>query len=185
VSSARGQASARTRARDDEALAIHFSCHDYLFSLEIKHIDRLVLTDDVKLHETVPKSQRPKGQSTAGMVVDVDGRFFAAWDAGELLGLAPVEEAWILLWVSLSADRDVPLALRTGTCHVVHTLPDATALPAGMFAQRRAAMAGAFPATPIGGVQNSLVGIVLDPSRLWTPGELVASESLVLKMLAQ
>jgi hypothetical protein len=152
-------------------LSLFFRCHGAVLAIAARWVERLLLAEEVAL---------PEGQSRvqgAGQVIEVAGAPYAAWDLGQMLEVSPMQHAWVLMKVPY-AGKEVPMALRTGPCLIVQPLAGSTNLPIGVFRGRRSALAGAFMLKGLkGAAGEGLVGLRLDPSRLWTNVELEASSA--------
>ena len=139
-------------------LAVIVRCHDVACAIPTRWVERLVLPEDVAVF--------------GPNVAVANGKRYASWDLGELLGLAPLHGAWVL--VRLPGDAgEIPLALRTGPCLGVQTLPRRVDLSPRLFISRPGAVAGVFASTAA--FQGALCGLEIDLSRLWTPTELATS----------
>jgi len=153
-------------------LCVLAACHHVLVAVPVRWVARLVLPDEV-----TAISAHGSGRGCLG-TVSAGGVPYAAWDLGELLGLAPLTTAWILLEVH---DGGVPIsiALRTGACLMVQPLRPEASLPGTIFQTRQTAFPAAFSAALVSGETPALYGLWLDPSRLFTREELGRSRSLV------
>jgi hypothetical protein len=138
-------------------LFVVVACHDLVCAVATRWIARLLLIDEV--------------EAPGADVVLVGGRRWAAWDLGRMLGLPPLDHAWVLLNVP-HAGAELPIALRTGPCLTVQPIAAFTALPEGLFRARRGALPAAFPASEIKGRTDALFGLCFDPARAWTSTEL-------------
>lgn len=108
--------------------------------------------------------------------VRLEGELRSAWDLGALLGLSVEPRAWALLRLPWDP-QPLPLALRLGACVGVGRLPaPELPLPAGAFRARSAALRGVYPAPA-----EDLVGLVVDPVRLWTGVELGDAEDALAR----
>ena len=143
-------------------LGVVVRAHDLVVAIPARHVVRLVLPDEI----TVLREGAP------GLVEAEGGETFAAWDLGEILGRESLDAAWVLARVPRPGAADLKIALRTGACVVVETLPDALALPSALLATRARAFPAAFPARANHG--GALYGLVLDLPRLLSPAEVLA-----------
>lgn len=154
---------ATDRALDAELFVV-VVCHAFPCALSSRWIVRLLLPDEVRVRD-------------AG-VIEVEDRLFAAWNLGEMLGLDPLGDAWILLDVPHDG-ASVPIALQTGACLAAQPLTTRFPLPSGLFHARRGALGAAFVAKEVGAGQFGLVGLYFDAARAWTREELDRSKSAV------
>jgi hypothetical protein len=154
-------------------LCVFVRTQDHVCAIAVRWVERLVLPEEV---DAVKARAGNTDRALMGRdLVDVDGKAYAAWDLGPMLEQAPLDKAWVLMRLPHEG-AEVPLALRTGRCLAVQTLKSITPLPGGLFRGRRSAIGGAFPANAVkGGLGEALVGLWLEPSRLWAPAELVTS----------
>jgi hypothetical protein len=154
-------------------LAVHVECSGFVFAIEARWVDRLVLIDEAKVVKSTPKD------ALLG-VIDVDGHQYVGWDLGQLLGLKSSSTAWVLTTGRRSESRQVPLALRTGSCLVVQPIPPRTDLPSGIFASRLSALGSAYSTGDLKRTTiEAPVGLVLDPTFLWTPEERATADGLL------
>jgi hypothetical protein len=170
----------RAPGPDGARMSVVLGCHHLVCALPIAGLDRLALPDAAKLRAA---PGRPGSDSTGGVpapdVVRVGEQDFAAWDLGELLGLAPLSGAWVLLRVKYGG-KDLPLALRTGPCFAVQELRRLMPLPPAIFQGHRPALSEAFATSAVRTARlASNVGLWIDPARLWQPGELEASATML------
>lgn len=97
-----------------------------------------------------------------------------------MLAVGPVKEAWVLLKVSHEG-AELPMALGVGPCLRVGPIAGITPLPPGLFKERRNALWGTFPTDAIKGrLGAALMGLCLDPLRLWTRTELDQSAAALI-----
>lgn len=154
-------------------LSVLMSCHEYVVSVLARRIDRLLLADQVTAEPT-------KAGSGAVPILRVGDIRYAAWNLGKMLEVQPFKDAWVLLKVPHQGS-ELPLALGVGRCLLVSSVRDVTALPPGVFRSRRAALWGAFPTASIKGtLSGAVMGLCLDPLRLWTGDELEQSATALI-----
>jgi hypothetical protein len=144
-------------------LCIVFDCHAVVCALPARFVGRLVLPEEVQLVDADGASSKLDGTR----VLVSAGQAFAAWDLGEMVELAPLAAAWVLVRL-VDRGASVALALRTGRCRAVERLGSTVSVPRGVFRQRK----GAFPASF---AREGAVGLYLDPVALWTAEELETS----------
>jgi hypothetical protein len=156
-------------------LSVVVGCHGFVCAIGVQWVARLVLPDEVVA----------AGGGDHGRLVEVAGDSYAAWDLGDLFGLAPLASAWVLLAVPYEGGR-LPIALRTGPCLVVQKVRPELSLPVAAFRARGRAFLGAFDAAAV--VADKLdvgtFGVVIDPSRLLTATELASSAALLSEAAA-
>jgi hypothetical protein len=113
------------------------------------------------------------------MRLSVGSHWYAPWDLGQMIELAPLAGGWLLFQIR-HAERDVPLALRVGSCTAVHPITEALPLPRALFRARPAAFDGAF-VFDAGASSNERapIGLRLNPAGLWTARELEQSARLM------
>jgi hypothetical protein len=145
-------------------LAVVVRIHDLLAAIPTAEVTGLVLASEAT-------TLRPASPGGPGLV-EANGGVFASWDLGELLGLPPVEHAWVMLGVR-HGHSTLRLALRTGPCLVVEQMPATVRVPARVLTVRAAGVLGAFR-----GKGRGAYGLALDPQRLLTEDELRASVDL-------
>ncbi len=159
-----------TTAAGASDTAVIFRCGPQLLAVATRFVERLLLGDEVGA-----------GEGTAGTWparLRIDGRPFAAWDLGLMLGLGPQSAAQVLLRLPFRAGA-VALALRTGPCVAVKRLPKASPLPGGIFRARPGAVLGVFEAAKaLGKPDEALLGYLLEPTALWTEEELQVCAAL-------
>ena len=146
-------------------LAVIVQCHGVACALPTRFVSRLVLPEQVV---TISGSSL--------VYVHGSSKPYIAWDLGERLGMARVDAAWVLLEVP-HRNEVLPIALRTGPCCVVESLPPPIPLPAALFTQRPRAIAGVFATNEKHG--DAVYGLVIDVEHLWSPSELVATSAVL------
>jgi hypothetical protein len=151
--------SARTLQRD---LGVFVACQHLVCAIPTEHVIRLILPSEAT-------------ELTPGVLL-VNRQSYAIWDLGERLGLTSAREAWCLVRIPYKAGG-LLLAIGTGRCWSVSPLRETRSLPSQLFRDKRSAVRGAFAADPRHG--GALLGIELNLSRLWSPAELKASETLL------
>jgi hypothetical protein len=157
-------------------LAVVVGCHGLVCTLPVRHVERLLRRDEV---EAVRLPRRP-GAAPLPQVVAAADEPFAAWNLGTMLELPPLTSAWVLLRVPMPTGDPVPIALRTGACLMVQSIPPSVPLPAGVARSRGAGLAGAFATAGLRGKRlDARLGLCLDPLRLWTAAELESSRAAV------
>jgi hypothetical protein len=147
-------------------LSVFVDCHGLVLAMPVRQIERLVLSEEVVLTR---RSQ--------GVPIAVAGSTrYAAWSLGRLLEVGPLETAWVLLRLPHEGG-ELPLALSTGRCLLVAPLTEeVAALPPGLFRGRPAALWGTFPVNRVKGSKlKGVMGLCLDPQRLWSSQELALS----------
>lgn len=145
--------------------AVVVQCHGVACALPIRFVSRLVLPEQVETSEG-SSLVYVAGRSTPHM----------AWDLGERLGMSRVDAAWVLLELPHRGDT-LSMALRTGTCLTIDSLPPPIPLPPSLFAHRAHAIAGLFHTNAKHG--GATFGIVVDVEHLWSPSELVATRTML------
>ncbi len=166
-------------------ICVFIRCHGHVLAIPTLQVERLMLYDEVTRQVTVPSKMSAPGSAPIRTVVAVGTEYYASWDLGRMLGLAPLQSAWVLLKVPFLGGV-VPLALKTGQPLAVQPLKSTVALPPGAFRSRRAALSRAFAATEVPvGLGDALVGLYVNMTRLWTPSELEVSAAAVAEVEAQ
>jgi hypothetical protein len=167
-------------------LSVVVGCHGFVCTIPVRYVDRLLRRDEVEV--VPPRTRRGREPGVPlPQVLEAAGEAYVAWNLGTMLELPPVTTAWVLLrvpapplpgGVSDLPGAVVPLAVRTGTCLMVQPVQVSAPLPPGLFRARGAGITGAFATSALRGKRlEAAVGICLDPSRLWTPGELGSSRA--------
>lgn len=157
------------RARDAK-LSVIARLHHLLVAISIESVERLVLPSAVSVLRGCA--------ANAPGVVDVEGRSHASWDIGQLLGLGPAMQAWILLTIE-RGDARVPVAFGTGACLAIEETPASVRLSSGTLRARAVGIQGAFLPPASVAARGGEYGLVLDPTRILSPSELDASAVLV------
>ena len=168
-----------------EGLCVLFECAPWLCAIPSSWIKGLLTLDEARLLAGVPgepeaglRRHDPRAPIAADMRLSVGSHWYAPWDLGQMIELAPLAGGWLLLQIR-HADRDVPLALRVGPCTAVDPITEALPLPRALFRARQAAFDGAFVldagATP---GERAPIGLRLNPAGLWTARELEQSAQL-------
>jgi hypothetical protein len=151
-------------------LCVMLDCGALVCAVPTRRIERLVLSEDAGF--VAAKGAAPPVTLGGEQLVSVADKRYAAWDLGELLGLGSSKaRSWVLM--SVRHERDVlPVALRAGECLVVAPLTATSPVPAGIFRARAGAFTAAF--APEGGrrTASAVVGLLLDPERLFSRTEL-------------
>ncbi len=154
-------------------LCVFFSCHNYMFSIPSRRVERLVLSDDVKVC-------RSRSGSVSIPVVRSGQTKFAAWNLGRMVELPTCKGSWILLRIS-HAGAELPLALCVGACLLVAPIQETTPLPPGVFRGRHSALWATFETTSVSArLGKTSMGLCLDPLRLWSRKELDESAAALL-----
>lgn len=155
-------------------LSVLVSCHGFALAIPIKRVVRLLTYDDLAESPELPRRapNEPRG------VVKASGQLYAHWDLETLMDLPPLRASWMLLRIP-HAGTEVPVALSTGPCRIVHALGALTPLPPGAFQARRSAIWAAFAAPPTPDGRTSPVGLCIDLLRLWSSAELERSAAQV------
>jgi hypothetical protein len=158
------------KADDPRELCVVLSCHHLVCAIPTRWIDRLVQPEEVA---TIAPAAAPADASAPRLVL-VGERRFAAWNLGTLLGLAPLDTAWVLLRFPHRGD-ELAIALHTGACLVVQPLTPGIGLPAGVFSARAGAVASAVTTAAFKVRVEAEVALWLEPAKLWTGDELDAA----------
>jgi len=169
-----------------DGLCVLFECAPWLCAIPSSWVDGLLTLDEARLLAGAPGKQEaalrrcdPRAPLAGDMRLSVGSHWYAPWDLGQMVELAPLAGGWLLLQIR-HAERYVPLALRVGPCTAVHPIAEALPLPRALFRARPAAFDGAFVfdagADP---GQRAPVGLRLDPAGLWTARELDQSARLM------
>lgn len=162
----------RARSNTNADFSVFFGCHGQVLSMPTQRIERLVLSDEVQVcHSTSAAGAVP--------VVRCGSSTYAAWNLGKMLAVGPLNEAWVLLRVS-HGGAELPLALGVGPCLRVSAIPEVSPIPPGVFKERHGALWGTFPTEAIGRLGPVLMGLCLDPLRLWTQAELDQSAAALI-----
>lgn len=157
------------------ALHLFVACGPWVLALRADAVERLVLPEEARLLDLAPSDGPPAslGRLEAG------GLAYAAFDLGLLLGLAAQSEAWVLLSLCRPAGP-LPLALRTGACLSVASLPEPrSALPEAVMRTRAGLFTSAFRPTRLrhGRGESAAAGLVLDLTRLLSDEEAAFADS--------
>jgi hypothetical protein len=102
--------------------------------------------------------------------LELDGERVRGWDLGELLGIATVPTAWVI--VDLPGARRA--AFRVGRCVTVQSLPVCRALPHRIFTSRARALAAAFSTAGIQALEDHCSGVVIDLAHILGDRELAS-----------
>ncbi|MBK6694666.1 MAG: hypothetical protein IPG50_21015 [Myxococcales bacterium] len=164
---------------DKAELCVFLQCGDFVGALPAQWIDRLVLP--IQTQTLIVPAEADAEELSPGLL-EVAGQRYASWQLGALLELDIPQIAWVLLRVP-HLGSEVPMAVGTGECLFVAPLGATIPLPPGVFRIRPQALSHGFPSSQLGdragpGTQSA-VGLVLDPSRLWTTSELSASAAIL------
>ena len=156
-------------------LSVFLECHGFVLAMPIRRVERLVLSEEVTV----------KSESQGVPIAVAGNQRYAAWNLGRLLELPPLDTAWVLLRIPHEG-AELPLALSTGRCLLVAPLNQGvSSLPPGMFRERHNALWGTFPVQGIKGAKLAgVMGLCLDPLRLWNRQELALSASALLSVRA-
>jgi hypothetical protein len=155
-------------------LCVFFDCHGMVVAMPVRRVERLLLAEEVAV--------RPESSHGVSIAL-VQRRPYAAWNLGRLLELPPLSTAWVLLRIPHEG-ADLPLALNTGRCLLVGSLGrHVTSIPPGLFRDRHSALWGTFPTGEVSGARlGGVMGLCLDPLRLWHGPELASSASALLSV---
>jgi hypothetical protein len=158
-------------------LRVFVHCAPWVLALPAERVERLLLADEVYLD----RGDCVDAAAALG-IVRIGRAAYPAWDLGLLLGMPPQREAWMLLAVPFSSGT-VPLALRTGACLSAAALPASAlkALPPALYRDRPGLVTSAFATAllRLGGRSVGPIGLVLEPGRLLTEEQKIASAALV------
>jgi hypothetical protein len=146
-------------------LCVVVGCHGLACVVPARWIERLVLPGEVA---SIATADHEPG---AAPLVLVGEKAYSAWNLGLLLGLAPLDAAWLLLRVEHKGES-LPIALHTGPCLVVLELAPGVALPPGAFRSRVGALASVLGTASMKGKFTTEVALWLDPAHMWHPDEL-------------
>jgi hypothetical protein len=162
------------RARG-EKLCVLARVHHLLVSIPIDSIQRLVLPSAATFLHTCSHD--------APGLMEVEGQKHAAWDVGDLFGLGPTTQAWILLTLD-RGDARVPIAFATGPCLAIEEAPLPVRLPNLALTARAPGIQGAFlpPSSIV--ARGGEYGLAIDPTRILSPVELDASLALLRREAA-
>lgn len=108
-------------------------------------------------------------------LVDIGGTMIPGWDLGELLGLPPCTDAWVVVDVARLKRR---FAFRLGRCISVQQLPVCYEIPRLIFTARPGAIAAGFSAAAIPELEGYPSGVVIDPACILLAPELEAADKL-------
>lgn len=160
--------------RPRSTLSVLVRCHWLVCAIPADAVTRLVLPEDVRVSGGGPGEP---------MVVVAGGKTWAGWDLGELLELGRQSAAWVLIELP-TGPHSLPMALRTGTCLRVQELVAGLTLPPSLFRARHAAFAGGFSVAEAAGEfveDHGVLGVMLDPTRLWLQSEVEAARALLAR----
>jgi hypothetical protein len=143
--------------------ALLVKCDAQTFAISTKHIERMVLFDQVKTDRNTPIVARR---------IEVDSKAYVAWDLGLLCGMSPQRVAWVLVSVPYKGEN-LPIALATGQCLIMDFIAFTASAPRNLITQRGEALYKMFqvPAR----VAGTRVGVMLDVPKLLQPKELAAA----------
>jgi hypothetical protein len=167
----------------DGELCVMLDCGALVCAMPTRRIERLVLSEHAEF--VTARGAAPPVSFGGDQLLSVADKRYVAWDLGELLGLgASKARSWVLL--SVRHERGVlPIALRAGDCLVVAPVTATSRVPAGIFRARAGAFTAAF--TPEGGrrTASAVVGVLLDPERLFSQSELDTAAATLRGELAR
>jgi hypothetical protein len=136
--------------------------------------DLVVAVDAMSIREIRRVEETKARPLERGMfALDLDGERVRGWDLGELLGVAVVPTAWVV--VELPGSRLA--ALRVGRCVTVQSLPVCRTLPHGIFTRRTRALAAGFSTAGIAELEDHCSGVVLDLAHILGDRELASIAS--------
>ncbi len=153
------------KSKDDanrlREIRLFVACHEWVIALDTIAIDRILPASADGFEDCGAGSRPASTESQAGSRVGtlrIGNRALPAWDLGRVLGCGDLDGAWVIVRPPEAAapkgsarpeDKadDRRIAIRTGACLSVGTLPDSAvhALPPGIFsAPERPLFSGAF-----------------------------------------
>jgi hypothetical protein len=133
--------------------------------------DLVVAIDAMSIREIRRVEETTARPLDRGMfAVDLDGERVRGWDLGDLIGIALVPTAWVI--VDLPGSRRG--ALRVGRCVTVQSLPVCRTLPHGIFTSRARALAAGFSTAGIAEFEDHCSGVVVDLAHILGDRELAA-----------
>jgi len=139
-------------------LALLAVCGDLVIAIEADVIHQIRRAEETKAR-LVDRSM---------WVLEQDDGDIAGWDLGELLGLGPSEDAWVIVTLS----SGIRVGLRIGRCVTVQPLPICRAIPRSIFVARAGAIAAGFAAGGIAELEGFPSGVVIDVGQVLTEAEL-------------
>lgn len=145
-------------------LALLAVCGDLVIAIEADVIHQIRRAEETKAR-MVDRSL---------WVLEQDDGDIAGWDLGELLGLGPSEDAWVIVTLS----NGIRVGLRIGRCLTVQPLPVCRSIPRSIFVARAGAIAAGFAAAGIAELEGYPSGVVIDVSQLLTEAELALARKL-------
>jgi len=179
VTQAAGSALQERETQKQRETYTFLRCHDWFMALGLGYVDRMLLPEKLRV---VSQELGPSGRIASGGsspqpgylgVVLLDGRYLSAWDLGLMLGLESTDRSWLLMSVPFEG-KILHLALRAGTCLSVGRLDprQLSAIPRGVMRDGLHPFSATFDAKKAGArrLGRSPVGLVLDPSSLWSQG---------------
>ena len=136
--------------------------------------DLVVAIDVMAIREVRPVEDTAVRAASHGIsLLELDGEQAGApvpgWDLGELLGIDSAPSAWVIVELPGSGR---PVGFRLGRCVTVQSLPVCRAIPRGIFASRRYALAAGFSTAGIPELSEHVSGVVLDLAGVLGDGEL-------------
>lgn len=152
-------------ASSGERLALMALCGELVIAIDAMAI--------VQLRSVAETASRDAGHGMS--VLDLDGELVAGWDLGELLGMPPCHDAWVLTQLPGIAR---PVAFRIGRCIVVHALPPCRPVPGGIFTARAGAITAGFAALAAPLLAEHVSGVVVDLARVLDAGERERSQQV-------
>jgi hypothetical protein len=133
-------------------------------------IDAMSIREIRRVEETAVRAGA-RGMSVLELEGELGRELVPGWDLGELLGIATVPSAWVIVDVPGLPRR---VGFRLGRCVTVQSLPVCRAIPRGLFASRPGAIAAAFSTAAIPELMGHVSGVAIDLSGVLGDGELAA-----------
>lgn len=164
------------RSAAASGLCLLVRCHDWVVALAADRVERVAARADLPSPRAHRVAEAPA--ALGGLTPRAEDVPHAAWDLGRLLGLGDVAGGWVLLRLPFDGRR-LPVALRTGACLGVHTVPPHALRPvplAAFAAERRAALSGVVDLGGLAGVAaGEEIALGIRSDRLLTRAELELS----------
>jgi hypothetical protein len=161
-------------------LALFALCGDLVVAIDAMSIREVRPVEDTAVRAAShgvwliePERRSREDQDDHGEREALDGEHAGApvpgWDLGELLGIESAPSAWVIVELPGSGRR---VGFRLGRCVTVQSLPVCRAIPRGIFASRRYALAAGFSTAGIPELSEHVSGVVLDLAGVLGDGEL-------------
>lgn len=156
--------------------AVFIACHELVVAIATEEIDRLYVASELE--------SRAVGDDGALVVSTPDGSI-PGWDLGEIVIGRPVHDTWVVVKTRVEgvARR---FALRAGRCLAVRPLPPTQPLaPHVLDASLGVAIAEAFAARELAGLETWACGVIIAPRELLDADRRARSERLSAERIVE